>query len=88
MDVLTWYVAEGLPGNYIGWEKEGEGGGDCSMVGSGQTRPSSGYPNQVMANTISILVNLALKVTWLTLKFSKNIVKMSEKNELALQFWG
>ena len=58
------------------------------MVGSGQTRPSLGYPNQVMANTISFLVKLALKVTWLTLQFSQNIVKMSEKNELVLQFWG
>ena len=40
-----------------------------------------------MANTISLLVNLTRKVTWLTLQFSQNVGKMSEKIELVLQFW-
>ena len=57
------------------------------MVGSEQTRPSLGYPNHLMANTISFLVNLTRKVTWLTLQFSQNVGKMSEKIELVLQFW-
>ena len=57
------------------------------MVGSEQTRPSLGYPNQPMANTTSFLVNLTQKVTWLTLQISQNVGIMSEKVELVLQFW-
>ena len=59
----------------------------CSMVGSERTRPSLGYPNHLMANTITFLVSLTRKVTWLTLQFSQNVGKMSEKIELVLQFW-
>ena len=57
------------------------------VTGKWQTRPSLVYPNHLMANTISFLVNLTRKVTWLTLQFSQNVGKMSEKIELVLQFW-
>jgi hypothetical protein len=57
------------------------------MVGSEQTRPSLVYPNHLMSNISRLLVNLTRKVTGLTLQFSQNVGKISEKIELVLQFW-